>query len=147
VRLRAADIASDGCGAPAVCLQLEDLARGLATLLADGPTEPGGLILQAMTSHPRMIGGRDHFDSVMMDRAKGLVISKIGADGVHVALVRELQLCIAVKAVSGSSTHAQFALLRLLRELGALPDEQFAHWATRVMTDDGEQVVGEIRVS
>lgn len=147
VRLGENNIAADGCGAPTLCMSLRSLARGLASTLTSAPGSPEARLLQAMTNNPWLVGGTYRFDTAMIKKTHGRVVSKIGADGLHVALVRDLQLCVAVKSLSGTRVPAQVSLVDLLQRLGALSDDEITSMPTPVVRDDRGIQVGQVRVN
>jgi L-asparaginase II len=146
VHLKETDITRDGCGAPTVCLALSDLARGLASTLSESSSSPEARLIQAMANNPWLVGGTERFDTALIERTGGRVISKIGADGMHVALARDEQLCVAVKSLSGTRVPAQVVLVELLHRLGVLSDDEAASLPLPVVRDDLGKQVGEVRI-
>jgi L-asparaginase II len=78
-------------------------------------------VVQAMVNHSFLVGGTDRFDSVLMEETDGRIVSKVGAEGVHSAVVLDRGIGIALKVEDGNSRAQYPALLHLLQELGALP--------------------------
>jgi L-asparaginase II len=84
-----------------------------------------------------------------MEESEGLVLSKIGAEGVHSAAVLDRGIGIALKVEDGA-TRAQFpALLRALQWLEVLPETlppRLAEFASpRIRNTRGESV-GDVHV-
>lgn len=109
----------DGCGVPTLAMPLTALARAMARLVA--PERLGRLraeaarrIVMAMTSHGDLVGGQDRFDTVVMAAARGAIVSKGGAEGVHAAALPELGLGIALKIDDGARRAAETAMAGLL---------------------------------
>jgi L-asparaginase II len=75
-----------------------------------------------MSNHPFLVGGTDRFDSALIAETNGRVVSKVGAEGVHCALLPERGIGIAIKVEDGAQRAQVPALLRLLQEIDALPD-------------------------
>ncbi len=146
VQLGDDDIAGDGCGAPAVCLTLPHLAQGLASCLDATPRSPEAILVQAMADHPWLVGGSHSFDTWVGQETAGRVLTKVGADGMHVALVREAKACVAVKSLSGTRIPAQVALVEILHRFGWLSDHELARLPNPVVHDDAGNQVGEVRV-
>lgn len=118
----AMDIATDGCGVPVFILSLRHMALAYARLARAGADEPtSARILDAMATHPFLVGGTERFDTVLMEATAGAVIAKVGAEGVHTALLRDRGIGCAVKVADGSPRAQYPALLRLLQHLDALP--------------------------
>jgi L-asparaginase II len=142
----------DGCGVPVFVLSLEAMARAYAALACgaianrDLPRRVTG----AMLSRPFLVGGSDRFDTILMEESGGMILSKIGAEGVQCAALMDEGWGIALKVEDGSPRAQYPALLHLLQTLKDLPDplppalQEYAR--TRVRNTRGE-VVGEVRVS
>jgi L-asparaginase II len=64
----------------------------------------------------------------------------------HIALVRDAGVCLAVKSISGTRIAAQVALLELLRRFGWLTDAELARLPRPDVRDDNGNQVGEIRL-
>ena len=118
--LGAAQCGIDGCSAPNPAMPLEALARGFAAFMR---ADRAGLhrgsacrqIYHAMTEHPVHVGGsKNRLDTVLMQAAKGLIMSKTGAEGCYIAVIPEKDTVIALKAEDGAGRAAQAALYTLL---------------------------------
>lgn len=72
--------AVDGCGVPTFALSLAEMARVFAGLAAGRPAGAKAVVA-AMTSHPRLVGGPDAVDTLVMQALPGAV-AKRGAEGV-----------------------------------------------------------------
>jgi hypothetical protein len=80
-----------GCGIPAHAMPLRSLAWAIAKLatvagLGHRRTAAAHRILDAMTKHPRFVGGSAAFDTRAMEMANGKLVVKMGAEGIQVAL-------------------------------------------------------------
>lgn len=116
--------AVDGCGVVVFGMTLERMARAysrFAVAAARGEEYPQRVVT-AMSNNPFLVGGTDRFDSALIAETNGRVVSKIGAEGVHCALLPERGIGIAIKVEDGAQRAQVPALLRLLQEIGALPD-------------------------
>ncbi len=135
--LEQVEIGTDGCSAPNFAVPLYNAALGLARLCDPqaGAVEPPArqaachTILEAMTSHPDMVGGPDSFDTRLMQAAQGRILAKSGAEGYYGLGLRPGVLepgspgvGIALKVSDGDAQHrARSAVtLEMLRQLGAL---------------------------
>ena len=118
----ALDVATDGCGVPVFILTLRQMALAYARLAQAATAEaPAGQIVDAMRTHPFLVGGTDRFDTMVMEETAGAVVIKLGAEGVHSALLRERGIGFAVKVEDGHSRAQYPAMLRLLQHFDALP--------------------------
>ena len=140
------DIVGDGCGAPCPCVTLEALARGWSTLMVDAAGS-GALIRSAIAAHPWNLAGTGRFDTALIELTAGRVISKVGADGMHVAMAVDAGLVVATKAIDGSRIAAEEGLVHLLVQNGALTAEAAERLPRASVRDDAGRVVGAIGVS
>jgi L-asparaginase II len=116
--------AVDGCGVVVFGMPLEAMARAYARFgeAYRRCEEVPRRIVEAVRARPLLFGGTDRFDTVLLEETDGRILAKIGAEGVHSAMVPDAGIGVAVKVVDGAS-RAQFpALLRLLQHVGALPE-------------------------
>ena len=116
--------AIDGCGTVVFGMTLERMARAYARFAAAAARgdEAPKRVVAAMRAHPFLVGGTDRADSMLIAATGGVVISKVGAEGVHCAMLPGRGIGVAVKVEDGAQRAQLPALLRLLRELGALPE-------------------------
>lgn len=129
----------DGCAAPNFAIPISAMAKSFARLVFpsdafdDETREACRRIVSATLAHPEMIGGTDRLDTMIMQAARGKIVSKIGAEGVYSAGVLpspeyKTGLGIAFKIEDGDDKRARAVvlveLLRQLEILGAndLPD-------------------------
>jgi L-asparaginase II len=140
------DIVSDGCGAPCPCLTLEALARGWSTLLDDSPGSSGARIRSAITANPWNLAGTHRFDTAMVSSTGGRIISKVGADGLHIAMIAGVGV-VATKALGGSGVAAEEGLLHLLSANGWLADAEVEAIPRASVRDDAGREVGTIHVT
>jgi L-asparaginase II len=117
--------AVDGCGVVVFGMTLERMARAYARFAAaaERGDEAPSRVLAAMSGNPFLVGGTDRTDSMLISASKGAVISKVGAEGVHCAMLPSRGIGMAIKVEDGAQRAQIPALLRLLRELDALPSE------------------------
>jgi len=143
------DLAVDGCGAVVFGLPLDRMARAYARLgcAARRGEEIPSRIVNAMTRHSFLVGGTDRFDSVLMEETGGRIVAKVGAEGVHSAVVPERGLGIALKVEDGNSRAQYPALLRLLQELNELPESlpaRLGEFLRKPVRNSRGEVVGVI---
>jgi len=119
----------DGCGIPVYGMTLTALARA-AQKMAD----PAGLgeqrgtavkrVLAAVMAEPFMVGGPERFDTDVMGALGGKAATKGGAEGVHIAILPEKGLGIALKAEDGEKRAADIAMAYLLTEAGVIDEAE-----------------------
>jgi len=139
------DIVGDGCGAPCPCVSLEAVARGWSDLMMDA-AGPGTRIRSAIAAHPWYLAGTGRFDTAIAELTAGRVLSKIGTDGMHLAMAPEHGIVVAVKAVDGSRIAAEEVLVHLLVQNGALGADEAERLPRAAVLDDAGRVVGAISV-
>lgn len=143
--------AVDGCGVVVFGMTLERMARAysrFAIAAARGEEFPRRVV-NAMSNHAFLVGGTDRFDSALISETQGRVVSKVGAEGVHCALLTDRGIGVAVKVEDGAQRAQVPALLRLLQELDALPSPlspRLAEWMRRPVKNTRGESVGEVGI-
>ena len=143
---------TDGCGIPVYGLPLMALARGMARMMADDLSAPRTQatkrVMDAMAACPHCIAGEDRFDTRVMTQTKGTVLVKGGAEGVHIAMIPEHKLAIALKIDDGSVRASELAMACVLDDLGVFKGDDQKVLAdlieTPIYTTLGDRA-GEIR--
>lgn len=152
-----ADIALgvDGCGVPCFGITVFEAALAFARLANPGslgePYRAAAVrVRDAMRSNPYLIAGRGRFDTDVMTTARGRVVSKGGASGVHCIAV-DGGTGVAVKIEDGGSppySQAAVAAIEALRQLGTLDGAALAalgHHARPVIRNVAGRDVGGAR--
>jgi L-asparaginase II len=142
--------AVDGCGVVEYALPLRAMATSYARLgQADADGDPGPRrVLGAIAAQPFLLGGTDRFDTILIEETDGRVISKVGAEGVHTAICRDLAIGVAVKVEDGAARAQYPALLRALQLLDVLPatlPPRLQAILRRAIVNTRGEAVGEIR--
>jgi L-asparaginase II len=153
----------DGCAAPIFGITMKAMALAYARLVSpplsfDKATRDAcGRIIRVMSSYPELIGGTsDRLDTEVMKAAPGMLISKVGAEGVYTAGIKPSEewprgLGIALKIEDGDDKRARPAVVvESLRQLGVLKDESLeavSRYAFFPVKNSRGDVVGEIRAS
>lgn len=137
-----ADVAMDGCGAPAFSLSLTALARGFAGL-ATAPSGELRAVADAMRTFPRLIGGTGRAVSELTAAVPGLVC-KEGAEGVWAAALPDGR-AFAAKLDDGGMRALGPLLATVLRYWGA-DNAVVARWCA-VPVFGGGAPVGAITAS
>lgn len=145
------EIGVDGCGASVFGMPLDRMARAYARLGA--ATKRGedipSRITSAMARHPFLVGGTERLDSIIIEETNGSVITKVGAEGVHCAVILDRGIGLALKVEDGNARAQQPALIHLLQELDALPSPlpaRLAELINRPVKNSRGEIVGETRV-
>ena len=153
----------DGCAAPIFGITMKAMALAYARLVLpphsfDKATRDAcERIVRVMSSYPELIGGTsDRLDTEIMKAAPGMLISKVGAEGVYTAGIKPSEawprgLGLALKIEDGDDKRARpTVVVESLRQLGVLKDESLeavARYAFFPVQNSRGDVVGEIRAS
>jgi L-asparaginase II len=141
--------AVDGCGVVVFGMTLERMARAysrFAVAAARGEEFPRRVV-DAMSSNPFLVGGTDRIDSAVIAETEGKVVSKVGAEGVHCAMLVDRGIGIAIKVEDGAQRAQVPALLRLLQELDALPEQlspRLSEWLRKPVRNTRGECVGSV---
>lgn len=109
-------LAVDGC--TAVCHGLPLAAMALAYARLGASDDPAARrIREAMMAHPGLVGGAGRLCTDLMAAYPGLILAKVGADGIYGAALPEARLGLALKVEDGDMRSARPALLAVLRQL------------------------------
>ncbi len=128
----------DGCSAPNFAVPLRSAALAFARL-----ADPTGLpphriralktIFSAMTTYPEMVRGPGGFDTEVMRRRPGLLVTKGGAEGYQgMGIVpgalgpSSPALGVALKVADGAARAVPLVALEVLRQLGLFGEPDFA---------------------
>src|SRR2546423_2029906 len=141
--------AVDGCGVVVFGMTLERMARAYSrfAIAAERGEEYPRRVVNAMSTNPFLVGGTDRFDSALIAATNGEVVSKVGAEGVHCALIPERGIGVAIKVQDGAQRAQYPALLRLLQELDALPDPlppKLQEWMRKPVKNTRGECVGQV---
>ena len=151
----------DGCAVPVFGMSVRAMALAYARLVAppasfdQATREACARIVRVMSTYPELIGGTsDRLDTEIMRAAPGLLVSKVGAEGVYTAGILPGEkwphgLGLALKIEDGDDRRARpTVVIEALRQLGVLRDESLEAVARYdffpVLNRPGE-VVGEVR--
>ncbi|MHB1103446.1 MAG: asparaginase [Devosia sp.] len=117
---------TDGCSIPTWAAPLGAWARGFARM-ATGEGLPKDLakastrVFDAATSHPLLVAGTGHLDTLVMQAFGGRVMQKGGAEGVQCGAIRHQGWGYALKCDDGNMVASQVMVATLLLEF-AEPD-------------------------
>ncbi|NMA99791.1 MAG: asparaginase [Phyllobacteriaceae bacterium] len=109
---------TDGCSIPTFAAPLRAWARGFARMatgkgLDEGHVAGAKALFDAATSHPHLVAGTGHFDTLVMEAFQGRVMQKGGAEGVQCGAIRDKGWGYAIKCDDGKmeASHAMAAAL------------------------------------
>lgn len=128
----AAPRGTDGCSIPTYGMALRRLALGFARWgtgigLREGHAEAARRLRQAVAAAPFMVAGTGRFDTVVMERLRGRVYCKVGAEGMYCAALPQRGLGIAIKMDDGNNARAcEIVMAVLIEVLAPLDDEELA---------------------
>mgnify|MGYP003956568209 FL=1 len=108
--------ARDDCGAPTLLLQLSQMSL-LYAHLSESKNPDFEQIRRAMLAHPQLIAGVGGFDTELMNRAHGQLVSKGGAEGIQCLSKVGEGIGLAIKVEDGSKRAKQAVALHLMRQL------------------------------
>ncbi|HHY50068.1 MAG TPA: asparaginase [Alphaproteobacteria bacterium] len=119
---------TDGCSIPTWAAPLRAFARGFARMaVGDLPEDLGDAarrVFDAATSHPLLVAGSGHFDTLVMEAFGGRVMQKGGAEGVQCGAIRDRGWGYALKCDDGNMTASIAMAAELLLALGEPNEEQ-----------------------
>jgi len=135
----------DGCGVPSWPLPLDRLAVAMANL-CERPA--AARLFAAMRAHPELVAGTGRLDTALM-AARADIVAKGGAEGVHVAVLPDRGLAVAVKAEDGAARAADVALLAVLDRLvgGIVEHPDLRDYAAPAIENVAGRTVGAIRAA
>lgn len=149
-------IGIDGCAAPNFALSVSAMGRSFAKLVNPPESFDKDLknacqkIVSAKMNYPELIGGTDRLDTVLMQMAKGKIVSKIGAEGVWLCGVLPCEkwktgLGIALKIEDGDDQRARAAIsVKVLRQLGILGAEDLQDYSPLPIKNRRGDLVGRV---
>lgn len=153
LRAEQVGMATDNCHVPTFYLPLQNAAIAFARLasgtgIGSEYRQAAEAVVNAMTSHPGMVGGKNRFDSDLMAAAEGAVVAKGGAEGFQgVGLVGDPGWGMAIKVSDGNSRAVPPAAMRILDHLGVINSEQsdrLQAYREPVTSDLQSEVVGRL---
>ena len=115
----------DGCSAPNFATSLHGLGRAMgrfagATGTGDKRDRAMHRLTRAMAAFPELVAGDTACDTELMRAMDGRVTLKGGAEAVHVAIIPELKLGVALKITDGGYRASDSVIAALLVKLGVL---------------------------
>lgn len=119
---------TDGCSIPTFAAPLRAFAYGFARMATGTGIAPelgnaARRLFDAATSHPHLVAGAGHADTLIMAAFKGRVMQKVGAEAVQCGAIRDKGWGYALKCDDGNIAASQAMLAGLLLQI-ADPDEE-----------------------
>ena len=109
-------LAVDGC--TTVCHGLPLAAMAVAYARLGASDDPAARrIRDAMMAHPQLVAGTGRLCTELMAAYPGLIVAKVGADGIYSAAFPDNGLGVALKVEDGDMRSARPALLGVIRQL------------------------------
>ena len=146
---------TDNCAVVVFGAPLSVMAHGyarLAAAMADGDARDQALhrIRTAMTSHPLAVGGAGRFTTTLMEKSRGRLVAKGGAEGLHCIGIPGRGLGVAVKCLDGATRALAPAVIALLQQLEALSEgdlERLGDLRRPILRNHRGDTVGAVEVS
>ncbi|MHA6691493.1 asparaginase [Devosia sp. A449] len=122
---------TDGCSIPTFAAPLRAFAFGFARMATGQGLAPelgtaSQRLFDAATSHPHLVAGTGHADTMLMEAFKGRLMQKVGAEGVQCGAIRDKGWGYALKCDDGNIAASQAMLAGMLLKLADPNDEQRA---------------------
>lgn len=122
---------TDGCSIPTFAAPLRAFAFGFARMATGQGLAPelgtaSQRLFDAATSHPHLVAGTGHADTLLMEAFKGRLMQKVGAEGVQCGAIRDKGWGYALKCDDGNIAASQAMLAGMLLKLADPNDEQRA---------------------
>lgn len=145
-------ISVDGCGVPVHAIPLYNFAYGMAKL-ADYENLPENLsnsakeIIEDISENSKYTSGSDRIDHLLIERHKGELIVKSGANGYFGGLLPDKKYGFAIKTYDGISETRNVILIHLLKKLGVIKKEEYDYYdkiADKTIRNHRKEKVGEI---
>lgn len=149
-------IGIDGCAAPNFALPISAMAKSFAKLvfppedLDQKTLDAVKRIVAAKMKFPELVGGTKRLDTIIMQAARGKIISKVGAEGVYLAGVLPNEkwktgLGIAFKIEDGEDKRARpVVAIELLRHLGILSENDLTEISPMLIYNRRGDEVGKV---
>lgn len=148
VHLSVEHCGTDGCGIPACTMPLSALARSMARMSDMENNVSAKRIFDAMTAYPHLVAGMERSDTRIMQACRGRVATKVGAEGMHTAIVPERGWGIALKIDDGALRAGDVAIASVLDALGLLDaaaKEALADLLVKPLVNTLGETVGQVR--
>jgi len=139
----------DGCSAPTPFMTLKIIAEMFQKLVSGNNSELDR-VFNAMTLHPEMVGGTNHFDSMFISALNSRGVTKVGGESVRgIALDTKEHgpIGIAIKILDGSFRAMPAVVMKLMEHLELLSEDevdQLHAFRIKKLTNHNGMEVGRI---
>ena len=152
-------IGVDGCAAPNFAVPLKAMAKSFVNLINPPRNFDENLkkacrrIVAATINYPELIGGTERLDTMLMQTAKGKIISKVGAEGVWLCGILPSErwkngLGIALKIEDGDDKRARPVIaIEILRRLGVFAGSELEEFSPLAIKNRRGDSVGRVEAS
>lgn len=145
-------ISVDGCGVPVHALPLYNFAHGMAKLsdyenLPDNLSNYAKEIIEDIGENSIYTSGSDRIDHLLIEKHKGELIVKSGANGFFGGLLPDKKYGFAIKTYDGNSDTRNVILIHLLKILGVIKKDEYDYYdkiADKTIRNHRGEKVGEI---
>ncbi|MCA9799021.1 MAG: asparaginase [Cyanobacteria bacterium HKST-UBA04] len=118
----------DGCGVPTFGISMAAAGRAMAQLATNPKWHR---VVEAMTTHPALVGDAQRIDSRLMTVSQGRLLAKVGAEGVLGVVHRQRQQALILKVWDGRLDIRNRYVVHLLANLQWLDAQE-----TQLLTAD-----------
>jgi L-asparaginase II len=144
---------TDGCSIPTFAAPLRAFAFGFARMSTGQGIAPelaaaSQRLFDAATSHPHLVAGTGHADTLIMEAFGGRVMQKVGAEGVQCGAIRDKGWGYALKCDDGNIPASQAMLANLLLQFAEPNEKQrklLEGYGTQTIRNVRGDVVGVLR--
>jgi len=146
---------TDGCGVPTFRLPLYNMALAYARLsnpVEEHWQESHACMVQvrdAMRNHPDCIGGRNRFETLLMEGTCGRLIAKLGAEASFCIGCCPRGEGLVFKVIDGGARALEHFGIRILKRMNWISDDEEAvllrHFPPSIKNDH-KQIVGSVEV-
>ena len=140
------DIGIDGCSTPIPFLNSKIIVDS-ANQLSKGHGDNSlawNKIIHAMKKNPYLVAGTGRFDSILMDKADGNLMAKVGAEGV--ILLQSDEKTIIMKALDGGRRGVELLASHFSKENNFITDYEF-EIEKEVIYNKQNELVGHIEIT
>ena len=145
-------IGTDGCSAPQYAFLLNHLSNSMINLIKeknnnDKYSKAINIILSSINKYPKLIGGRNSFDSEVIKITKGRIFCKGGAEGVLLFADFIKKIGGVIKVIDGNDRARPSITMKIFSQFNLLSKKEeklLQHWAVEKIYNHNKKNVGKI---
>ena len=145
-------IGTDGCSAPQYAFSLNHLSDSMINLIKEKNNNSKyskaiNIILSSINKFPKLIGGRNSFDSQVIKVTKGRIFCKGGAEGVLLFADFIKKIGGVIKVIDGNDRARPSITMKIFSHLGLLSSKEkilLQHWTVEKIYNHNKKNVGQI---